>query len=332
MNMQVLVTGAQGRVGRRLVATLLARGYTVRGMDVRAPAAPLAPGYQFVQGDLLDNQKVVQVVKGVDAVLHIAGLILFDDRQSRRIIDVNLRATFEVLEAMAWSGQKFHRFVYASSGQVYPDSHAPYDPVDEYCPTEPDTYYGYAKLASEEMAWFYQRKFGIPAVSLRFSHVQDPSELIDSKSEYSSTRFFVHPRLEALRRTNPMTPLAEQAIHALEAVAIPGEQLFMACSPEGVPYEMTIIHTQDLVDGIILAMEKPAAIGRAYNLGPAGPFNFGEMIPYMSERLGIPYARVNLPFRPYRYDTSIAKIRAELGYQPRYDARAMIDEAIANRK
>jgi UDP-glucose 4-epimerase len=301
-------------------------------MDVRAPAAPLAPGYQFVQGDLLDNQKVVQVVKGVDAVLHIAGLILFDDRQSRRIIDVNLRATFEVLEAMAWSGQKFHRFVYASSGQVYPDSHAPYDPVDEYCPTEPDTYYGYAKLASEEMAWFYQRKFGIPAVSLRFSHVQDPSELIDSKSEYSSTRFFVHPRLEALRRTNPMTPLAEQAIHALEAVAIPGEQLFMACSPEGVPYEMTIIHTQDLVDGIILAMEKPAAIGRAYNLGPAGPFNFGEMIPYMSERLGIPYARVNLPFRPYRYDTSIAKIRAELGYQPRYDARAMIDEAIANRK
>lgn len=330
--MQVLVTGAQGRVGRRLVATLLARGYTVRGMDVRAPAAPLAPGYQFVQGDLLDNQKVVQAVKGVDAVLHIAGLILFDDRQSRRIIDVNLRATFEVLEAMAWSGQKFHRFVYASSGQVYPDSHAPYDPVDEYCPTEPDTYYGYAKLASEEMAWFYQRKFGIPAVSLRFSHVQDPSELIDSKSEYSSTRFFVHPRLEALRRTNPMTPLAEQAIHALEAVAIPGEQLFMACSPEGVPYEMTIIHTQDLVDGIILAMEKPAAIGRAYNLGPAGPFNFGEMIPYMSERLGIPYARVNLPFRPYRYDTSIAKIRAELGYQPRYDARAMIDEAIANRK
>ena len=259
-------------------------------------------------------------------------LILFDDRQSRRIIDVNLRATFEVLEAMAWSGQKFHRFVYASSGQVYPDSHAPYDPVDEYCPTEPDTYYGYAKLASEEIAWFYQRKFGIPAVSLRFSHVQDPSELIDSKSEYSSTRFFVHPRLEALRRTNPMTPLAEQAIHALEAVAIPGEQLFMACSPEGVPYEMTIIHTQDLVDGIILAMEKPAAIGRAYNLGPAGPFNFGEMIPYMSERLGITYARVNLPFRPYRYDTSIAKIRAELGYQPRYDARAMIDEAIANRK
>lgn len=330
--MKVLVTGSQGRVGRCLVSTLLARGYAVRGIDLRAPTGSLAPGHEFVQGDLLDTQKVVQAVQDVDAVLHIAGIILFDDRQSRRIIDINLRATFEVLEAMAASGQKFQRFVYASSGQVYPDSHAPYDPVDEYCPTEPDTYYGYAKLASEEMAWFYQRKFGIPAVALRFAHVQDSAELIDPKSEYSSTRFFVQPRLAALRRTNPMTPMAEQAIRALEAIATGGDQLFIACSPEGMPYEMTIIHTQDLVDGIMLALEKPEAIGRAYNLGPAGPFNFGEMIPYMAERLDIPYARVNLPFRPYRYDTSIAKIRAELGYKPRYDAKAMIDEALANKK
>jgi len=267
----------------------------------------------------------------MDAVIHLAGLILYDDKQARRIIDTNLRGTFDVLEAMAHSGQRFHRYIFASSGQVYPDASPLYSPVDENHPCLPTQYYGYAKLASEHMAWFYQRKWGIPAVCLRFSHVQDPAELINPESEWSGPRFFLRKRLALLQAMDPKPPVVEEAIRRLQAVATDSEQLLLMCGPDGRPYEMTIAHTQDIVDGIILALEKDRAVGEAYNLGPAGPFNFGEAVPYMAKKLGLPYVRVNMPMPSYHFQTSIAKARAHLGYQPRYDAFALIDEAIAQR-
>ena len=330
--MKVLVTGSSGRIGRTLVKALLSHNYSVRGYDVRPPdEAEASSAYEFIQGQLLDSEKVAEAVQGVDAVIHVAGLILYDDRQSRLIIDTNLRCTFEVLEAMARSGQRFHRFIYASSGQVYPDAHPLYVPVDEGHPYLPDQYYGYAKLASEQMAWFYQRKWGIPAVCLRFAHVQDPAELIDPESEWSGPRFFLSKRLALLKRMDPKSREIEETIRRLEAVSDGAKQLLLMCSPEGRPYEMTIAHTQDIVNGILLALEKDRAIGEAYNLGPAGSFDFGEAIPYMAQKLGMPYARVNMLLRPYHFQTSIAKARMHLGYQPRYDAFAMIDEAVAGR-
>lgn len=326
--MKVFVTGSEGRVGRYLVSKLLSLDYEVRGYDLRPPRE-LDGKYEFVQGNLHASDKLSQAVSDADAVIHLAGHILYDDRRAHHIIDTNLRGTFEVLQAMAESGRHFHRFVFASSGQVYPDSHALYSPVDEYHPQQPDTYYGYAKQASEAMAWFYQRKWGIPAVCLRFAHVQDPAELIDPRSEWSGPRFFLNVRLASLRGIEPKSPEIEETIRRLEAVAEETEQLLLSRDPDGRPYEMTIAHTQDIVDGIVLALEKDIAVGEAYNLGPAGSFNFGQTIPYMAERLELPYVSINLPLRPYHYQTSIAKARAHLGYQPRYDAFAMIDEAVA---
>lgn len=331
--MKVLVTGSQGRIGRRLVSALIARGFAVRGYDQRPRPAEANDGaYEYVQGHLLESEKLARSVADADAVIHLAGHILYDDRQARHIIDTNLGGTFELLEAMARGGRRWHRFIFASSGQVYPDNSPLYSPVDEDHPLQPTAYYGYAKQASEAMAWFYQRKWGIPAVCLRFAHVQDPAELIDPQSEWSGPRFFLNVRLAALRRAEPKSPEIEEAIRRLEAVAAESMQLLLSCGPDGRPYEMTIAHTQDIVDGITLALETDAAVGQAYNLGPAASFNFGQAIPYMAERLELPYASVDLPVRPYHYQTSIAKARAQLGYRPRYDAFAMIDEAVAQRK
>jgi len=136
--MKILVTGAQGRVGSCVIKTLVDRGYWVRGVDLKPldPAKPIMMD-EYAQGDLLDPSFCTRAVEDVDAVIHIAGLILFDDRQVRRILDANWRATFELLEAMATSRKRFHRFIYSSSGQVYPD--APdqaylYNPIDENHP------------------------------------------------------------------------------------------------------------------------------------------------------------------------------------------------------
>ena len=330
--MKVLVTGAQGRVGSALVKTLVERGYSVRGLDLQPHDGKFDhAAYEYMQGDLLDSDSVAQAVKGVEAVAHIAGLIFFDDRQAKHIVDINWRATFELLEAMAWSGQKFTRFVYASSGQVYPenpDALRFYNPVDENHPLRPVNYYGWAKQASESMIWFYQRKWGIPGVSLRFTHVQYPEELVDPHSQWSGPRFFVNARLASLERMPVKSDLAQETIRLLKAAAKDDEQLLLSCAPDGLPNEMNISHPQDIADAAVLALEKDAAVGEAYNVGHGDPFNFGEMIPYMADKLNMPYVRLNLPLGSYHGLTSNAKARAQLGYAPKYGPRDLIDAAV----
>jgi hypothetical protein len=49
----------------------------------------------------------------------------------------------------------------------------------------------------------------------------------------------------------------------------------------------------------------------------------------MAEKLNMDFVRVNLPLTPYHGVASVAKIRAELGFDPQYDPFRMIDEAIA---
>ena len=329
--MYVLVTGANGRQGNHLVQELLGQGHRVRGTDLQAERGFDHESYDYVGGDLLDRALVAGLIQDVDAVVHLAGLILYDDDQSRMIIDVNWRASFEILEAMAHSTQKFQRFIYASSGQVYPDNPDGlylYNPIDENHPKRPMNYYGYAKQASEEMVWFFQRKWGIPGVCLRFSHIQFPAELIDPGSAYSGPRFFLNRRLQSFRELKDKLPEIEKAIEILQDVATDKEQLLLTCGMDGKPFELVITHPADITQGIILALEADNAVGESYNLGYPVPFNFGTMIPYMADKLDIPYRRLNLPLVPYRGVASVAKIQAQLGFQPQYDPFRMVDEAI----
>ena len=329
--MKILVTGAQGRVGSTLVKTLLERDYEVRGFDLQPDNSAIQHArYDYVQGDLLNSEQIAAAVKEIDAVAHIAGLIFFDDRQAKQIVNINWRATFEVLEAMAWSGQSFKRFVYASSGQVYPenpDGLRLYNPVDETHPMRPVNYYAWAKQASESMLWFYQRKWNIPGVCLRFTHVQYPWELIDPASQWSGPRFFVNARLASLEKLPIKSALVEKTIALLKGVVKEEQQLLLSCSPDGLPNEFNVSHPQDIADAVVLALEKDVAVGQAYNVGHGDSFNFGEIIPYMAEKLKLPYVRLNIPMGPYHGLTSNAKARAQLGYAPKYDPRALIDAA-----
>lgn len=72
--MKLVVTGCNGRVGKRVVAQSLARGYSVLGIDVSQPDAESVahPQFTFVQKDLIDYEVVLGVLDGYDAVVHLA--------------------------------------------------------------------------------------------------------------------------------------------------------------------------------------------------------------------------------------------------------------------
>lgn len=70
---QTLVTGGSGFIGQHLVASLLARGRRVRILDLRPPTC--APtGVQYVNGSVLDRERVREALEDVEEVYHLAGL------------------------------------------------------------------------------------------------------------------------------------------------------------------------------------------------------------------------------------------------------------------
>src|ERR1700676_938639 len=108
---RVLVTGSAGRVGRAVVAELLARGPAVRGFDL-APT-PNCPDH--VVGTLTDPARLPQRMAAVGTLIHLAATP-DDDDFVPTLLPNNLLGVYNVLEAAQKASVK--RIVLASSGQV----------------------------------------------------------------------------------------------------------------------------------------------------------------------------------------------------------------------
>ncbi|MFB0497279.1 nucleoside-diphosphate-sugar epimerase [Mucilaginibacter sp. OAE612] len=143
--MKILVTGATGKVGSRLVPRLLAKGYDVTIL-VR-DAAQVIPGTRAVAGDLFDPDTLPAAVAGMDVVIHLAALFrTFTDNEG--IVKTNHSGTVALARAAVAAGVK--RFVFTSTSNVY---HAGYghpaketDPVDINDPRA----YAASKIAAEQ--------------------------------------------------------------------------------------------------------------------------------------------------------------------------------------
>jgi UDP-glucose 4-epimerase len=317
--MRIFVTGSSGRVGRRVAAALLARGDQVDGFDL-APAAVTQPGYTHHQGRLDDFAAVDEAAKAAEAVLHLGALMSWRDADSRALHAANVDGTICVLEAVA--RRKLSRFVFASSGEVYPEGAPRYLPIDESHPTEPRSIYGLTKLLGEELTKGYGRNHALPWTILRFSHTQDATELLDPGSFFSGPRFFLRPRI---RQQQAFGNTA--AVAALRAHDDGTEKLILARGSDGKPFRMPILDTRDLVQGILLALDRAEAVGGIFNLHPDDAERFDELLPRMAALTGLPIADVTLSQPAVDYLTSNARARATLGFRPRYPMSVMLAEA-----
>ncbi|MCC6803866.1 MAG: NAD(P)-dependent oxidoreductase [Anaerolineae bacterium] len=318
--MHVLLTGSSGRIGSQLVAALQKRGHIVRGFDLGEPRGVVPD--EMVVGSLLDAEAVRRATEGVEAVIHLAALMSWHPRDEAALFESNVMGTFNLLRACAGIG----RFVLASSGEVYPELNPQYQPLDEAHPTLPTSAYGMTKLLAEDMVRHYGRRLNLPCVILRFSHTQAADELLDPNSFFSGPRFYVNAKIRQLEGL-PASPAVERSLDALRAIATPAEQHYIGCSPDGVPYRMGMCDVRDMIQGIVLGLEHPAAPGDVFNIGAASSFNFDEAVPYLARVTGMNVVRVALATTAYRYDTSVDKARRVLGYTPQYDIFRMIDDA-----
>lgn len=143
--MSILVTGATGKVGSRLVKHLTQRGDQVRAL-VRDPgraASMLGAGVELVKGDLLEADSLATAVRGAAAVVHCAAF--FRGATPEQAHAVNELGTRHL--AKAARAASVRRFLFISTGLVYGSTGG--QPVDEERPCAAVDAYPVSKLAAE---------------------------------------------------------------------------------------------------------------------------------------------------------------------------------------
>src|SRR5207248_477445 len=126
-----------------------------------------------VGGDICQSDILNSALSGVDGVFHFAALWLLQCHEfPRAAFDVNIRGTFNVLEACVQQGVK--RLVYSSSASVYGD--AVEEPMTEDHPFNNKNFYGATKIAGEAMARAFHHRYGLNVVGLRYMNVYGPRQ------------------------------------------------------------------------------------------------------------------------------------------------------------
>jgi nucleoside-diphosphate-sugar epimerase len=180
--MQVAVTGGSGKLGRVVVADLLAHDYQVLDLDIQPPRDP---GVAFTRVDFKDFGQTFEALTaiddrhdGVDAVVHLAAIPGPGMTTNAAIFANNVIGTYNVFTAARHAG--IRNIVWASSETVLGlpfDTPPPYLPVDEEIPIRPNSSYSLGKDLEEEMArqlcrWDPTLKM----IGLRFSNVMEPAD------------------------------------------------------------------------------------------------------------------------------------------------------------
>lgn len=179
-----VVTGCAGFIGSHLCDALLARGWRVVGIDdlssgSRDNISHLASNrqFRFVRARVEKPDELEpRLFKGATCVFHLAGKkMVFSVSHPREDLLTNVYGTLNALMAATEGGAR--RFIVASSSAVYGDAVTVPSPEDS--PRVPTNPYGVSKYAAEEYCRLWNRKYGLPAVVLRYSNVYGPRQALN---------------------------------------------------------------------------------------------------------------------------------------------------------
>ena len=180
---KLVVIGGAGLIGSHAVDHLIKEDVKevviydnmVRGSRENLNEALKDPRVKIydVGGDILQTDILHSALEGVDGVFHLAALWLLQCHEyPRSAFDVNVRGTFNVMEACVAKGVK--RLVYSSSASVYGD--AVQEPMTEDHPFNNQNFYGATKICGEAMLRPFHYRYGLNYVGLRYMNVYGPRQ------------------------------------------------------------------------------------------------------------------------------------------------------------
>lgn len=115
---RVFITGASGKIGRKLVAELLNRNYGVVALVRDKNKLPLRhPSLKIIEADILQQKKYFREIRKCDYVYHLAVYQNISDQNKNNFVRVNVEGTKLILEAIVKS--KVKRLIYLSTVMVF---------------------------------------------------------------------------------------------------------------------------------------------------------------------------------------------------------------------
>ena len=300
----ILLTGGAGFVGLNVAEQLLARGDEVLILDLRPPPAAFSKAVS-VQGDVTDRAMLEELFREnrIERVIHLSAITAGperDAREPRRIAEVNLIGTLNVLQASKVAGVR--RFVHASTGALFGAAGVGVaEPLDEerHRPV-PESMYGITKYAAERaclrLADLWKLDVRIGRLALAFGRWEHASGVRD--------------------RLSPPTEIARIARAG-------GEAVFPPLGPTDY------IYGPDVASALIALADAEAPKHRLYHLGtgvawalPAWCELLGKRFPRFRWRESSEGCNV-VPLAPgTRTRFSNRRLVEDLGYAPRFDLAA----------
>jgi UDP-glucose 4-epimerase len=257
---RLFVTGAAGFIGSHLVDRLLQAGANVVGYDNLSTgfhqfleSAQSQPGFAFVEGDLLDAERLAAAMAGADIVFHLAANadVRFGLDHPRRDLDQNTFGTFSVLEAMRSNGVR--HIVFASTGSIYGEARVIPTPEDAPFPVQ-TSLYGASKLAAEGLIAAYCEGYGIQSWMFRFVSILGER--------------YTHGHVIDFYRS---------------LLADPSRLKVLGDGRQRKSY----LYVQDCIDGIFCALRHAAGRVNVFNLGTDESCEVNDSLRWITARLAV---------------------------------------------
>ncbi len=247
--MRVLVTGASGFIGRRLLDRLIRDEHEVFAFVRKTSNTQGFPeGVQIREGDMLDMDSLEEAVKDVDVVIHLAAYFDFYPSDVDLLYRVNVDGTRNLMNACV--GTRVERFIYCSTTETI--GPVRYPPGNEDTELRPQFDYGKSKVLAEQAIREISQDTGLTHIILRPTGVTGEGDLYTGY----------------------------ELIKAINDGAIP-------VLPGDGEKHLMYTYVGDVVEGFALAVTSKSAENSTMILCPDKPMKYKEIIPFIAETLGV---------------------------------------------
>ena len=307
---RILITGGAGFIGTRLASRLVDDNDVVALDNLEWDALTGTelsehPNFTLRAGDVLDAALLRDAVAGVTHIVHCAAVAGVDNvlRSPLRTMRVNVVGTFNVLEAALATADTVERIVGLSTSEVF-GTYA-YRVAETHFTTQGSVgearwTYAVSKLAGEHMAHAYHDDAGLPTCTVRPFNVYGPGQV------------------------------GGGAIRAFVTAAVEGRDLVVRGDGSQI---RAWCYIDDLVDGVLLCLEREEAVGESFNIGNARSavtiFDLAQRIRRLTgERIDIRFEPHTSPDVEIRVP-NIDKARRLLGFEPKVELDDGLERTIA---